>query len=395
MKYKQITKHVSCVLMLTSLFLVGCKETPKPAEKAQTILTIKPAAQHNILHYESTLSPLETHTVFAPLSGKVRHLFVRYGDTVTQGDPLLSIDAAGISDDHNKIVSTYLEQKSTYTNTRDDYRGAQALYKAGVISKNEYSASRAQYRSALMNYYQAKTALESFFKKAKLDTHAIETLTTLDETKTKALFGAHFQDITVYAHQNGFILFPDEKNDKTETLSPGKAIKEGDGLMSIAAMSGFALNIQVDETNINAIKKGMSATIIPTQHPNLMMPGIVTFVAQQSQPSENKTQATFPVSLAVHSISKAAKEQLRFGMTARIALSIEHPQVIQVPIQAVHMHNKHASLLKRSKKDGDFEETAVITGTSGAQTIEIRQGLTAGDQILVPNLSPEGQHGTD
>lgn len=395
MKYKHIKQHIACALMLTSLFFTGCKETAKAKARSQSILTIKPTTQRSILHYESTLSPLETHAVFAPLSGTIRHLFVRYGDTVTPGDPLVSIDAAGISDDHNKIVSTYLEQKSNYTNTRDEYRGAQALYKAGVISKNEYSASRAQYRSALMNYYQAKTALESFFKKAKLETHAIETLTTLDETKMKALFGTHLQDMTVYANSGGFVLFPDQNGDKTDPLSPGKAIKEGDRLISIATMAGFALNIQVDETNINAIKKGMSATITPTQHPNLAMPGVVTFVAQQSQPTENKTQATFPVSVAIYSISTAAKEQLRFGMTARIALAIEHPQVIQIPIQAIHSHNQHASVLKRNKESGHFEETAVITGTTGPQTVEIRQGLTAGDQILVPHTSPEGQHVTD
>lgn len=385
MKHRQLKKQLCWLIALTSLITAGCKETPEQATHKNTVLTIKPSTQHSTLRYESTLEPLETHTVFAPLSGKVRRLFVRYGDTVTQGDPLLSLDAEAISDEHNKIVSTYLEQKSAYTNTHDDYRGAKALYEAGVISKNEYSTSRAQYRSALMNYYQAKTALESFFKKAKLNTHAIESLTTLDESKMKALFGAHFQDITLYAEQSGFILFPDEKNDKTEPLSPGKEIKEGDGLMSIATLSGFALTIQVDETNINAIKKGMSAIITPTQHPNLAMRGIVTFVAQQTQPNENSNQSTFPVSLAIHSISQTAAEQLRYGMTARIALSIEHPEVIQVPIQAVHMHNKQASVLKRTQSDRAFKETPVTPGLSNAHTVIIKQGLAAGDQILVPD----------
>ena len=146
-----------CLLLTVMLTLGGCKkDTEKKDQQAPTIVVAKAQTSVTRLYFKGTLAPLKTEPVLSPVDGTITELFFKYGDFVKKDQNIASMDSDKLADDYREAVTKFLQAKDTYENSLRSYTGTEALYKAGVISADEYRTDKSQYETNTLNFYQTK-----------------------------------------------------------------------------------------------------------------------------------------------------------------------------------------------------------------------------------------------
>jgi hypothetical protein len=95
---------------------------------------------------------------------------------------------------YQKAISDYLQRKSDYTNNSISFQGEQALYKAGVISRESYFSAKSTYENSVLSFYQSKFALEKILEQMKIDPASILALNE----------GSAIIKSKIYAHSGDF-----------------------------------------------------------------------------------------------------------------------------------------------------------------------------------------------
>ena len=91
----------------------------------------------------------------------------------------------------------------------------------------------------------------------------------------------------------------------------------------------------------------------------------------------------FGVDIRIPTVSALQRSRVHIGMSARVAVSISHPAVIQVPINAVTISTKGKTVTL--KKAQGKVTVPVQTGKTSLNSVIITQGLKPGDKVIVPD----------
>ncbi len=154
-----------------------------------------------------------------------------------------------------------------------------------------------------------------------------------------------------------------------QQLKPGKKVQAGMVLMTVCGMSLSAATNLPEKSFFN-VEKGAEATVKPVSLPGVTLKGTVLSKA----PVPGSTGG-FPLKIDL----KKSPLKLLPGMKAKV--TIKEPEtrdVVVVPVGAV------AKSSVRIWKDGKAEPREVETGKSDGKMIEIKSGLEAGEEILLP-----------
>lgn len=385
-KYKQLF-----FILILAVFLTGCPKKDEEPKKAtgSTIITAQPKSMVTKLHFNGTLAPLEAHSVLSPLDGRVTKIQFEYGQHINKGQSIVLLDAVKLSEDYRKTVSDFLEKKQTYEISLSTYKGNEALFKAGVISKEEYLSAESRQRSDTLSYYQSKYDLEKLLSQTSIPLSTIENLNLSDMTKVNEFLNQQFQAIKIFAPTDGIALFPtqDQKKDSnTGRINVGDDIKSGQLILSIGDLSGFTIKINVSEIAINLIKPGLPAIVTGSAFPGVELSGNVNSVAAQANPQSSSEGGLgmFEVIVKVPHISPDQQLSIRVGMSSAVELDIAETPQIYVPLTAVHQKNNQR-LVTVVDKNGQRREVQVVTGKTTLNEVAIAKGLEPGDQVVVPN----------
>lgn len=383
-------KHLLLVLIL-AIFVMGCTKKEEATHSAGfRVITAQPKSMVTKLHFNGTLAPLDAHPVLSPLDGRVTKIQFEYGQHINKGQTLLLLDAVKLSEDYRKTVSDYLEKKQTNEISISTYKGNEALFKAGVISKEEYLSAASRQRSDSLNFYQAKYDLEKLLSQTSIPLSTIENLNLADMTKVNEFLNQQFQAIKIFAPNDGIALFPtqDQKKDGSSSarINVGDDIKSGQLILSIGDLSGFTIKITVSEIAINLIKPGLPAIVTGSAFPGVELTGNVNTVAAQANPQTGSEGGLgmFDVIVKVPSITPDQQRNIRVGMSAAVELDIAEPPQIYLPLAAVHQKNNQR-LVTVVDKNGQHREVPVVTGKTTLTEVAIAKGIEPGDQVVVPN----------
>ena len=366
----------------------------------------------------------------ATAMGRVTHFYVKEGDRVKAGETVATIEhvqqeanvvgqEAAISAAKTDIASYVAAEKTAEANVdhakadleqkKLDWDRAQALYKDGIMAKQDYDAKKAAYDLDVASVSQAVAQLNQ--AKAQTDSArghlgtAVATLTynkdLLDRTSAIAPFDG---------------VVTNEPIREGETVVEGIQNTEGSTLMTIADMSVVTAKVKVDETDIVNISIGQSAEVTVDAIPGKVFKGHVTLVGDQAllrstgQATSTSTTGTeeakdFKVVVTLDTIS----DELRPGLSTTAKITTAHKSnVLSLPIQALTMHNPDDDKPKASgnvqaastsapkstpiqgvyvletDKTGKLRATfvPVTTGITGATDIEVLSGLTEGQEIV-------------
>lgn len=380
------TIHI--IILVISLALIGCSQdsskqaAEEPQEKTY-VVEAKPSSTS--LYFSGTIEPIRISNVSSPVEGVIREKFFEYGQLINEKQKMFGLNSDSLEKEFLTSISEYLKSVDNYADKERKYQGSEELWKLGFISDNEYYSDKNQWEEAYFSLRQsAKNVKETVAKlgiKRDLSTINLKDRATIDR-----IIAYKLENIKVHAKRDGVALLPMKKGeDKSEgAIGVGSEVKAGQVLVSIGDMSGVAVDVEVNELDINQIEKGQEATITGTGFPGISLHGKVSEIHGQAK-SSGSSLPTFPITVIVPEISKDQQEIIHVGMSAKVQISITEPEQIMVPLDAVFQEEGRSMVKVKDKESGEVKKVPVVIGKTSADEIVIEHGINVGDVIVYNN----------
>jgi HlyD family secretion protein len=361
----------------------------------------------------------------ATAMGRITHLYVKEGEHVKKGETVATIEhvqqeasvagqQAAIAAAKTDIASYVAAEKTADANLAHanadleqkklDWDRAQALYKDGIMAKQDFDAKKAAYDLDVASVAQMVAQVNQ----AKAQT---ESARGHMDTQVAMLRGdQNILDLTsAIAPFDGVVT--NEPLREGETVVEGIQNTEGSTIMTIADMSVVTAEVKVDETDIVNIQMNQPADVTVDALPGKVFKGHVTLVGDQAllrstgvATSQSTTGTEEAKDFKVVVTLDNPGPELRPGLsttakitTARksdvLALPIHDPNDDKpksqggvqaasssspksTPVQGVYVVDKDKSGKLRVKF------VPVTTGITGATDIEVLSGLGVGEEIV-------------
>ena len=156
-------------------------------------------------------------------------------------------------------------------------------------------------------------------------------------------------------------------------VEPGQTVTAGSPLMILAGTSHLRITLNVEESSIGLIKVGAKAIVTFDAYPELMLPAVVSEISSAA----NFQLGTVEVRLELVAHDPRIKPEMTAD--ANIVTS-KWSQVLVVPRSALMNGDESPSLYV---VEGGFVNVRPVKWLKGnADTIIIRSGIAAGDQVI-------------
>jgi RND family efflux transporter MFP subunit len=171
------------VSLAAALFALGCQKTAAsdpsgggpPAMPVQVLVATSQKIA-DTTEYLSILKSRHSATINPQVEGQVTKIFVKSGDRVKAGEPLLQIDPLKQQATLNSQEATRAAQEANLRYAKISLERSQKLYAAGVISKQDFDNAQTSYDAALA---QLK-ALEEQVKQQNVELHYYSVTAPMD-----------------------------------------------------------------------------------------------------------------------------------------------------------------------------------------------------------------------
>lgn len=307
------------------------------------------------------------------ITGTVEERFVREGDRVQSGQRLLSLHAAewqaqyeqaqtALAQLTNQLypqaVESLAEARLSYQQAKREAQRRAKLATQGMISAEQ--SEQAQHlastrKSALSRAQLLVDALQPGGDEEQLLQQRLESAkANLDKTQINAPFAGRVQ---------------------TRNVEPGDQVQPGMVLLEIARLDGLEIVAAVDEKYIAPVQLDQSGVVIADAWPEHELAARVSFIA----PAVDESSGTLDVHLHVQD----TESRLRQGMTVSVSILIaEKEQALLVPKDYLWRTDSGWQLYL--VEQGKVVANPVQLGMDGTTEVEIVQGLSAGQLVVLP-----------
>ncbi len=193
---------------------------------------------------------------------------------------------------------------------------------------------------------------------------------------------------TVKAENPGIVHYGDPENPWwRQEVKVGNNAYQGQTLVTIPDLTSMQVLIQVHEADIDKIKVDMPVVVTVDARKGETFTGKITEIASVATSNNwsDETNKSFKVEVTLDAITG----ELRAGVTAKAEIEIESlPDVLQVPIHAlVPEGGKHLAFVIHG---AGSEEREVKIGKNNAHSVQVLEGLTEGEELLLYDPRSEG-----
>jgi RND family efflux transporter MFP subunit len=180
---------------------------------------------------------------------------------------------------------------------------------------------------------------------------------------------------------NAVLVAPFDGTISAVGLNPGElasgAATVGGGLITVVNPSQLRVDAQVDESDVSRVQVGQPALHTFDALPGRPVRGRVTAVAPQSVTQSGVT--SYLVSMSVD-----GGQDVRPGMTATSNIIYDRKSdVVTVPNRAIRRQGRD-QVVDVLTDEGKIEARVVQRGLSNDQSSEITDGLSEGEQVVIP-----------
>lgn len=358
------------IFLAALIYIISSKITSPPNVKIATATTVYPSQADAILTASGYVVAQRQAAVASKATGRLEYLGVEEGDEVKKGEIIAQlehddVDAALAQARANLEMAkaSLKEDEAELEDATLHYNRQRNLLAEHVISQSEYDLAEARYKRAVAAVSSAKAQIEL----AKAAVKAAEV--QVENTNIRAPF-------------NGTVL---TKNaDVGEMVAPFAASRNSRGaVVTIADMSSLEVEADVSESNIQRVRIGQSCEIILDAFPEHRYQGYVHKIV----PTADRAKAT--VLTKIRFVER--DEKVLPEMSAKVSFFSKSLNDGDGSLQPFTAIPKTAITERRGKKvvfvvrDNTTTETPIIVGAEFGELVEIRNGLTTGDQVV---LSP-------
>ena len=291
----------------------------------------------------------ETTPVFAAIGGPVREIFVAPGQSVSKGQPLLTVT----SPDYSAARSAYIKAREAYALADKLYVRAKDLYAHGAISE-------ADLQLAESNRAQAHADLES-------SSDALRALGLKDPEAVVKNPLPTTAEIPVPAPVSGEVV--------ERLVGPGQLLQAGaTQCFTISNMHTVWVLMNVFQSDLPYVHAGDAVEINTETYPDVFH-GKISYIA----PSLDPTTRTLQARIVTQNSGKKLKKDMY--VTAQVkAGSI--PDAITVPDAAVLRDTENQPFVYVQANNNQFARRVVTLGQSTQGRTQIATGLREGEQVV-------------
>ena len=157
-------------------------------------------------------------------------------------------------------------------------------------------------------------------------------------------------------------------------------INPGARLLEITNYASLEISANVDELDVARISVGKPALIYINALPDDIRQGSITAIAREGLLSGGIM--TYAVRVSISEMS-----QLLIGMSAEVKVEVARVAgALTVPAKSIYYNDKEPYVLVRVS-DHEQRRQSVELGLSDGIGVEVKQGLAAGDVVLIRNTS--------
>ena len=163
--------------------------------------------------------------------------------------------------------------------------------------------------------------------------------------------------------------------------SRGAPVDTTTPILTVADLDRLAASVELSEFDVAKVRRGLKATVSVDALGGQTLPGLVLFAAPTG--SDNGGVVTFPVQVG---LSKGAS--LRPGMNVSVRIFVARKNdVLQVPLEAVS-RDEDPPTVTVIDDAGEETDREVELGLANNESVQIVEGLRAGEQVVLPEAAP-------
>ncbi len=391
-KKKNKAKWIVILLILSLIIAAVVYQVIESTKEKPIQVTTTKVSLKTITQTVTAIGRIQPETeveITSEASGEIIYLNVKEGDSVRTGQIIVRIKP--------DILETQLEQyKAAADAARMDINFRKAdkdkmqselqrhteLFEKGFISRQEYERIKAGYDQSLSSYLASLARYEQ----------ALATLKQFQRSADRTIIFAPITGVVTKLNV--------EKGEKVV----GTAQMQGTEIMRISDLTLMNAVVDVDENDIVFVKVGDSANIEIDAFPDRTFIGRIVELGHSAKLSQMGTQdqvTNFEIKIRI----LVKEKRLRPGMSCNVEIMTQTVyDVLSIPLQAVTVRDtshilslnngndeKGEEKFQRRKKpqtvvfikDGNNAKMLPVeTGISDKGFIEIKKGLSEGDEVI-------------
>jgi len=309
--------------------------------------------------------PLRVAHIRPLARGPIEKAYVRLGDRVSKGDPLVEYDniELGLAIGEYRSAQAELRRSLTDLEVKQTIleRGKEML-KVGAIARTAYDLREAECKDAEAKAAGSRATLEKIEEQIHRFGWTDQDLANLDARRS---FGHSITHSILKAPLSGVIT--------SYHASVGEVVEPSTELLAITDISSLWVLADVFEKDLAYVKTGKAVQVRVASYPGRTFPGRITYISDTLDPKTRTAK--------VRCVVENSGGLLKLEMFATAEIPVDRTDsVLAVPDSAIQQISGQPVVFVR-KSEKEFQKREVQTGiTSGGYT-EIKSGLTAGDLV--------------
>jgi len=376
------------------------------------IITVSTGPVQATLTLAGMIEPLGVVNIISPIEGKVISKSFKYGEHVEKGQEIIKIETSKVLVSLRQARAQYIKALEQFNKLKNWKSGSEVtrskraiakmryslekskrtlaeterLYEMGIIPASEKDSAQEQYDNLILESKTTQEELQSILKQGGKDHLEIAELEfenakfELDELEKQ------IKNANVVAEVSGIVIFPAKQGgdkSKAKMIEKGTSVSIGEILISIADLEGLSVKTKVDEVDINQIQSGQKVTVTGDAFANTPLYGKITYISSQAK-SESGSIPLFDITVTINDIDPEIMKGIRLGMSSKLViLTYERSDAILLPFNAVRTVGDQSFVNKLDNETQQPIEVPIKTGIVTGIQIEILDGISVDDQIII------------
>jgi len=413
--------YLSGGVVLLIVFVIIGKSAGWIGNEVTIKVSVAKADKKNIIESVSANGKIQPEVevkISSDVSGEIKELYVKEGDSVLAGKLLARIDPELYQSALDRSEATLNNSRANLANSKARQLQSEAKF---IEIEAQYTRNKKMYEQKLISDAEMETS-RSVYSSSKADVEAAKQSVMGAEYTVKSLEASlreakkNLSRTEIFAPVNGIV---SKLNVEKGERVVGTSQMAGTEMMRIANLNDMEVSVDVNENDIVKVSLGDTVVIDVDAYTNRKFKGLVTEVANSATTTTATTSdqvTNFVVKIRIlrssyaDLLEKGGKKHdvFRPGMSASVEVQTEIVRdVIAVPIEAVTIRSKSEldstnvkSTKKAQSKTGEIkkdDEAEVVfvcvndvitikqvkTGIQDDKFIQILSGINEHDEIVI------------
>ena len=300
------------------------------------------------------VEPRDEVLIKPQMSGIISEVLKEAGQMVKEGEIIAKIKVIPEMVQLNSAESRVRVAKISLEQIEATYKRDKELHDQGVISKEDYETSLANYKKAQEEAENAQDALEIIREGISRKSASSST------TQVRSTITGMILDVPIKVGNS---------------VIQSNTFNDGTTIASVADMNNMIFRGKVDETEMGRIHEGMPIKLTVGALDSRTFDAMLEYVAPKGV--EENGAVLFEIKAAVQ-----MPEDAFISANAEIVLK-RASDVLTIPESCVEFSgdSTFVQIVKQEKPEQLFEKRPVTVGLSDGIKIEVKEGLTENDKI--------------